>query len=58
MTQQVMQFAAQGWIEPQAAMLAIRQGSTDQLLASIELDAAKVERIIGNRLRDGSVMDI
>ena len=56
-TQQVMQFAAQGWIEPQAAMLAIRQGSTDQLLASIELDAAKVERIIG-RLRDGSVMDM
>lgn len=56
-TQRVIMFADRGWVSPQQAMLAINSGTSDSLIQSVELDLAKIDRII-QRIRDGSVMEM
>lgn len=57
MTQRVMAYADRQWITPQQALLAIQNGTDDQLIQGVELDLARVDRII-QKIRDGSVMDM
>ena len=56
-TQRVFAYADKGWITPQQAMLAIDSGSSEGLSQSVELDVAKIDRII-QRIKDGTVMDM
>lgn len=54
--QRVTTWAANGWITPQEAMLAITNG-TSAGLSTIELDVAKIDRII-QRMRDNTLMSM
>lgn len=56
-TQRVFAYAERGWITPQQAMLAIDSGSSEALTQSVELDVAKIDRII-QRIKDGTVMEM
>lgn len=56
-TNRVLSYADRQWITPQQALLAIQQGTDDQLVQGVELDLSRVDRII-QKIRDGSVMDM
>ena len=56
-TQRVLAYADRGWITPQQAMVAISSGNADVLIQSLELDIARIDRII-QKIMDGSVMDM
>lgn len=57
MIQRVFAYADRGWISPQQAMLAVNSGTADALVQSMELDVARVDRVI-QKIRDGSVMEM
>lgn len=56
-TQRVLAYADRGWITPQQAMVAISSGNADVLIQSLELDIARVDRII-QKIMDGTIMDM
>jgi hypothetical protein len=56
-TQRVLAYADRGWITPQQAMVAIASGNADLLIQPLELDIARIDRII-QKIMDGSVMEM
>lgn len=56
-TQRVFAYADRKWITPQQAMVAISSGTADVLIQSLELDIARIDRII-QKINDGTVMDM
>lgn len=57
LVERVFAYADRQWITGQQAMLAIDAGTSDVLVQSMELDIARIDRII-RKIRDGSVMDM
>jgi hypothetical protein len=57
LVERVFAYADRQWITGQQAMTAIKAGTDDVLVQSLELDMARIDRII-RKIRDGSVMSM